>query len=183
MQRTYHLFSYSIWRVESLWIFKNLVCDVKLAYNTKQVMKRGQPMDNESNRLTLKPYGELQNKTNNSPLRFSGKATNFRHTDFSWKQWCCSARANVVATVFIATSSQRLASHINLSLSIPYRSAAARRCWAIKVEAPFEFKPVSSSISGSASQYIKWSRACKAHKAISNCWTQCFWPTNTSIKR
>lgn len=98
------------------------------------------------------------------PLRFSGNATNLRQTAFSWKQWCCSANANVVATVLIATSSQRLASQSNLSLSKPYRSAAANRCWDINVDAHFEFNPVSSSISGSVSQYIKWSRAFKLNR-------------------
>ena len=97
---------------------------------------------------------------NKIPLKFSGNAMTFKHTAFSWKQWCCSANANVVATVFIATSSQSLASHSNLSLSSAYLSAAASRCWDIRVEAHFEFKPTISCISGRASQYMKWSNAC-----------------------
>ena len=95
------------------------------------------------------------------PLKFSGSPMNLRHTSFSWKQWCCSAKANVVATVFMATSSQSLASQSNLSLSRAYRSAAASRCWAIRVEAHLEFRPKRSCISGRASQYIKWSKTCK----------------------
>lgn len=94
------------------------------------------------------------------PLKFSGSAMNLRHTSFSWKQWCWSAKANVVATVFMATSSQSLTSQSNLSLSRAYRSAAASRCWAISVKAHLKFPPKSSCMSGRASQYIKWSKTC-----------------------
>lgn len=86
---------------------------------------------------------------------------NLRHTAFSWKQWCCSAKAKVVATVFMATFSQSFASESNLSLSRPYLSAAASRCCAIRVEAHFEFTPASSSKSGRSSQYMKCRKACK----------------------
>lgn len=95
------------------------------------------------------------------PLKFSGNAMNLRHTSFSWRQRCCSANANVVATLFMAMSSQSLASQSNLSLSRAYRSPAASRCWAIRVEAHLEVTPQSSSMPGSSSQYIKWSNTCR----------------------
>lgn len=114
-----------------------------------------------SKETLIEHWCEHQKKKRNSPLRFSGIATNLRHTAFNWKQWCCSAKANVVATVLMATSSQSLASQSIRSLSSPYLSAAASRCWDINVEAHFELRPVRSCMSGRESQYIKWSSACK----------------------
>lgn len=46
-------------------------------------------------------------------------------------QWCCSAKANVVATVCTSRHRHNLSSQMSLSLCMSYLSAASSKCWAM----------------------------------------------------
>lgn len=67
----------------------------------------------------------------------------------SWVQWCCSARARMVATVCASIPRHNFASHKSLNLWSPYRSAATSKCC---IASTFLFSAASPSQSSSGKE-------------------------------